>query len=78
LKEAMRRQLGRQLDQIGAADLIARINELTAQTELHRLEADRLRIENDALNGRLVQAEDDLTAARTSLRRMIRARNAST
>ncbi|RSM64907.1 hypothetical protein DMB66_18405 [Actinoplanes sp. ATCC 53533] len=78
LKEAMRRQLGRQLDQIGAADLITRINELTAQAERVEGENAQLRTENDALKGRLVLADDDLIAARTSLRQMIRARNAST
>ncbi|MEQ6028093.1 hypothetical protein SOM70_36685 [Streptomyces salinarius] len=74
LKAAVRRSLGQQLDQFGAADLGTRVDELT--TENQRLQAER----DDALarvkdlTEQLSETQDDLASARISLRRMIRAR----
>lgn len=76
LKGAVRRSLGQQLDQFGAADLGTRVDELT--TENQRLQAER----DDALarvkdlTEQLSEIQDDLASARISLRRMIRAENA--
>ncbi|MBW3705799.1 hypothetical protein DTB58_17275 [Streptomyces griseus] len=76
LKTALQRQLGQQLDQVGAAGLVARVDELTRQHAALTAERDALRQEKAELEGRLVEAEEDLAAARSSLRRMIRAENA--
>ncbi|WP_051733309.1 hypothetical protein [Kitasatospora phosalacinea] len=74
---AVRHQLGRQLDALGTHDLIARVDELTHHN--HQL-ADQLQqatTHNTALQERITTLEDDLIAARTSLRRMIRNENLS-
>ncbi|MFJ8073838.1 DUF6262 family protein [Streptomyces sp. NPDC096176] len=76
LKAALQRQLGQQLDQVGAADLVARVDELTRQHEELTAERDTLRREKKELEERLAETEEDLAAARSSLRRMIRAENA--
>ncbi|MEV7929011.1 DUF6262 family protein [Kitasatospora sp. NPDC088779] len=75
LKGALRRQLGQQLDQAAAGDLVARIEELTQQNEALTVERDTLRRENAMLAEKLEEAEEDLIVARTSLRQMIRAEN---
>lgn len=75
LTTAVRHQLGQQLDTLAAADLAARVDELT---QANQQLADQLRqtaAENTTLRERLATAEADLTAARTSLRRMIRTEN---
>lgn len=75
LSTAVRHQLGQQLDTLAAADLAARVDELT---QTNQQLADQLRhetAENTDLRERLMAAEADLTAARTSLRRMIRTEN---
>jgi hypothetical protein len=67
----VRHQLGRQLDALSHQDLTARIDELTAHN--HRL-ADQLAqatATNSDPQARATALEDDLAAARTSLRRMI-------
>ncbi|WP_328863944.1 DUF6262 family protein [Streptomyces virginiae] len=76
LKAALQRQLGQQLDQVGAADLVARVDELTRQHEELAAERDTLRREKTELAERLTETEEDLAAARSSLRRMIRTENA--
>lgn len=76
LKDALRRQLDQQLDQTAAGDLVARIDELTRQYQLLATERDALRRENSELAQKLEEAEEDLAAARTSLREMIRRENA--
>ncbi|WP_405922201.1 DUF6262 family protein [Streptomyces sp. NBC_00122] len=76
LKAALRRQLGQQLDQVGTAELVARVDELTRQNDALVGEKDRLRQERAELEETLREAEEDLAAARSSLRRMIRAENA--
>ncbi|MDH6107787.1 FtsZ-binding cell division protein ZapB [Kitasatospora sp. MAP12-15] len=74
-RTAVRHQLGRQLDALSTHDLTARVDELTHHN--HQL-ADQLQqatSHNTALQERVTTLEDDLTAARTSLRRMIRNEN---
>jgi uncharacterized protein YoxC len=75
LNTAVRHQLGQQLDTLAAADLAARVDELTQSSQQLADQLQQRTAENTALRERLVAAEADLTAARTSLRRMIRAEN---
>jgi chromosome segregation ATPase len=76
LKAALQRQLGQQLDQVGTADLVARVDELARQNDELMGETTRLRREKTELEDSLREAEEDLAAARSSLRRMIRDENA--
>ncbi|MFD9116784.1 DUF6262 family protein [Streptomyces bottropensis] len=75
LKAALQRQLGQQLDQIGSADLIARVEELTRQNEELVSELGDLRLVKSELEAKVEELEDDLAAVRSSLRRMIRTEN---
>lgn len=75
LKNAIQRGLGQQVTQASHAELIARINELTAANqklagELARTEADR-----DRLQVTLTETQDDLISARQALRNMMRDQN---
>ncbi|MET7903376.1 DUF6262 family protein [Streptomyces sp. NPDC005355] len=75
LKEALRRQLGQQLDQVAAGDLVARIEELSRQNQDLTAERDALKRQKTNAEAKLEEAEEDLAAARTSLREMIRREN---
>jgi chromosome segregation ATPase len=75
LKDALQRQLGRQLEQLQATDLTKRIGELTAQNQELNSQLTQLQHEKQELERRLVESNDDLVAARASLRRMIRTEN---
>ncbi|MFH9967646.1 DUF6262 family protein [Streptomyces sp. NPDC087843] len=75
LKGAVRRSLGQQLDQIGAADLGTRVDELTAENLRLQEERDKALARVKELTGQLSEVQDDLGSARLSLRRMIRAEN---
>ncbi|MET8412997.1 DUF6262 family protein [Streptomyces sp. NPDC005195] len=77
LKSSLQRQLGQQLDHVAAGDVIARIDELTRQNECLVTERDALEREKAELEAKLAETEDDLGAARTSLRRMIRSENSA-
>jgi predicted nuclease with TOPRIM domain len=67
-----RLHLGRQLDQIGAADLTIRVHELNqSKAELEALLGAKT-AETEGLARRVTELEDELTAARTSLRQMIK------
>ncbi|MGW1506930.1 DUF6262 family protein [Streptomyces mirabilis] len=67
--------LGQQVDQLGNHDLVDRINEL-AEENLRLSTAERqATAENTQLRQQITELEDDLAAARTSLRRMIREKN---
>ncbi|MFD3676430.1 hypothetical protein [Streptomyces sp. NPDC058613] len=74
-RAAVQRQLGQQLDQLGSADLTARVEELTRQNRELRSEVDGLKQVNKNLERRLAETGEGIHAARTSLRRMIRAEN---
>jgi seryl-tRNA synthetase len=75
LKGAVQRALGQQVDQAGSTDLIARINELTTQLQ-HRDEAlAAVTTVRDQLQTALTEAQDDLIAARSALRNMMRDQN---
>lgn len=75
LRGTVRRQLGHQLDQLGAADLAERVEELTRQNRALRGELDELKGLHAGIQRQLADTEDDLNAARASLRRMIRDEN---
>lgn len=75
MRQALQHQLGQQLDDLSATALSGRVDELTCHNQ--RL-ADQLRQttdENTALKARVASLDQDLAAARTSLRRMIRNEN---
>lgn len=72
LTNALREQLGQQLDHHNTTDLRTRIEELLeANRELHNANAE-LADDNQRLQGQLTEAQDDLIAVRASLRQMIR------
>jgi predicted nuclease with TOPRIM domain len=71
LREAVRQQLGQQLDQVSNRQLTDRITELTNANR--RLEQDLAQLQ--PLKDRVDELEKDRAAARTSLRKMIRAEN---
>lgn len=75
LKGAVHRSLGQQLDQIGAADLGTRVDELTAENLRLQEERDKALARIKELTEQLSEVQDDLGSARLSLRRMIRAEN---
>lgn len=74
-QQQLRRALGARLDDLTKAELNTRVDELTrANTELTAT-VEHYRRDNESLQSRITELEDDLTAARTSLRRMIRTEN---
>jgi hypothetical protein len=78
LRGKLRLSLGSQLDNLTKTDLIARVDELTDHNRRLLAETHELRRSNDLLTATVAQLEDDLAAARTSLRRMIRVENRPT
>ena len=75
LKAAVRRHLGQQLDQFSAADLGTRVDELTADNQRLQTDLDKAQTLVIDLTRHLTEADDDLAAARTSIRQLIRAEN---
>jgi Family of unknown function (DUF6262) len=73
--QQLRLALGARLDNLAKADLLTRLDELSTANTALAATADQLRTDNQALHTRVAELEDDLAAARTSLRRMIRAEN---
>jgi chromosome segregation ATPase len=71
----LRLALGARVDQLNKGDLAERVDELTRHNR--QLSAELAQAQSDArrLQARVTELEDDLTAARTSLRRMIRSEN---
>ncbi|MFF7199210.1 MULTISPECIES: DUF6262 family protein [unclassified Streptomyces] len=75
LRQQARTHLGQQVEQLGNHDLVDRVNEL-AEENLRLSTAERqATTQNAELQQRVAELEDDLAAARTSLRRMIRNEN---
>ncbi|WP_329373290.1 DUF6262 family protein [Streptomyces sp. NBC_01483] len=75
LRQQARVHLGQQVEQLGNHDLVDRVNEL-AEENLRLSTAERqATTQNGELQQRVAELEDDLAAARTSLRRMIRNEN---
>ena len=75
LRGKLRLSLGSQLDNLTKTDLVARVDELTDHNSRVLAETHQLRSDNADLSAKATELEDDLAAARTSLRRMIRAEN---
>ncbi|PKV78321.1 DUF6262 family protein [Nocardia fluminea] len=75
LKATVQRQLGQQLDQLHTTDLITRIDELTEQNKTLATALETTKRTNTTLQEQLTETQDDLAAARTSLRRMIKGEN---
>ncbi|MFE9952960.1 hypothetical protein ACFYRJ_36615 [Streptomyces sp. NPDC005531] len=75
LRDAMRHQLGQQLDSLITPDLANRVDELTHHNHQLADQLQRATDENTALHARANSLEQDLAAARTGLRRMIRSEN---
>ena len=75
LRQQARVHLGQQVEQLGNHDLVDRINELTEENLRLSTAERQATTENTGLRQRVTDLEDDLAAARTSLRRMIRDEN---
>ncbi len=75
LRQQARVHLGQQVEQLGNHDLVDRVNELTEENLRLSTAERQATTENMGLHLRVTELEDDLTAARTSLRRMIRDEN---
>ena len=76
LKNALRERLGAQLEAESAESLRRRIDELITANDRYRSENSRLTTELNDTRQQLRITEDELEAARTSLRRMIHERSA--
>ncbi|MFF4337873.1 DUF6262 family protein [[Kitasatospora] papulosa] len=72
LRQQARIHLGQQVEQLGNHDLVERVNELTEENMRLSTAERQASTENAQLRQRVTELEDDLAAARTSLRRMIR------
>lgn len=68
LRASLRQALGRQLNNLSTAPLVERLNRLAGELA-------EARASNTELNLQVAALQDDLAAARTSLRRMIREQN---
>ena len=75
LRGRLRLQLGAEIEQPDRAELIARVAALEAASRQYLAERDARASEADTAQRRVEQLEDDLTAARESLRRVIRDTN---
>ncbi|MFF0062704.1 DUF6262 family protein [Streptomyces sp. NPDC005279] len=72
LRQQARVHLGQQVEQLGTQDMVKRVDELSEEN-LRLSTAEReATAENVELRRRITELEDDLSGARTSLRRMIR------
>ncbi len=74
-QQQIRLALGARLDDIAKADLVARVDELTRHNTDLAATVTQLGSANHALQTRVRELEDDLAAARISLRRMIHTEN---
>jgi hypothetical protein len=72
LKTALRERLGEHLEAESSQSLRRRVDELTAANARYQSENLELTAQLDMLRAELLNTEDDLAAARASLRRMIK------
>ncbi|MEU6370313.1 DUF6262 family protein [Streptomyces sp. NPDC046931] len=77
MRQAIRHQLGQQLDALGTTHLTQRLDDLTRDKQRLEDRLQRATENSNALQARVTTLEADLAAARTSLRRMIREENTS-
>lgn len=75
LRQRLRLQLGAEIDQPDPAELITRVAELESLTRQLLAERDARTAEAHNAQRRINELEDDLTAARESLRRVIKDHN---
>lgn len=75
MRERLRLQLGAEIEQPDRAELIARVGALESANQQFLAERDARAHEADTAQRRVSELEDELTAARESLRRVIRATN---
>ncbi|MGW6769667.1 hypothetical protein ACWGBX_04530 [Streptomyces sp. NPDC055037] len=75
LKATVQRGLGQQVGQAGNAELITRINELTAANQELGIKPARAEANRDGLQSGLTEAQDKLISARQALRNMMRDQN---
>jgi len=75
LRSRLRLQLGAEIEQPDRAELIARVAALETANREYLAERDARATQADTAQRRVEQLEDDLTAARESLRRVIRDTN---
>lgn len=75
LQAALRHQLGQQLDALHASNSAVRADELAVKNQHLTQQLQQVLTENTAARARITSLEEDLAAARTSLRRMIRNEN---
>jgi Family of unknown function (DUF6262) len=75
LQQRLRLQLGAELEAPDRAHLTARVADLEAINRQLVAERDARTIEADTAKGRTTELEDELSAARESLRRVIKAQN---
>ncbi|MCX4852215.1 DUF6262 family protein (plasmid) [Streptomyces sp. NBC_01369] len=72
LRQQAKVHLGQQVEQLGAHDLVKRLDELSEENQRLSAAERQTATENEQLRQRITELEDELTGARTSLRRMIR------
>lgn len=72
LKAAVQRGLGQQVDQVGSAELVTRIQELNGQLQQRDSELTAARAEAERLRAELEEAQDNLGGLRVALKQMMR------
>ncbi|MEU7297975.1 hypothetical protein AB0A76_33090 [Streptomyces exfoliatus] len=75
LRQQARAHLGQPVEQLGNHDLVDRVNELAEENRRLSTAERPATAKYTELQQRVAELEDDLAAARTSLRRMIRNEN---
>lgn len=73
LRERLRLQLGTELNHTDTSELTARVEELNRANAALAKSLQQVQADNKALRAMIENLEDDLTAARQSLRKMMRA-----
>jgi len=71
----LQKALGARLDDLAKVELVERVDDLSGRNHELVATVGRLQADNTGLGARVAELEDDLAAARTSLRRMMRAEN---
>jgi hypothetical protein len=72
LRRSTQRLLGHQLEQAHTSELIERVDSLVAENQAVSAQLDQKLQENSMLQRRVIELEEEVAAARTALRRMIK------
>lgn len=75
LRAAVQRSLGERVDAVSTKDLVARIQELMVANQQLAAKLAQAETDGRSLQNELAEAQDDLAAARTALRNMMRDQN---